>query len=66
MANKSWVIVKFNNHIDNIESNCVNTIKIWPDYDYAWGSSIYKVLGYYDGSYNNARKYAKLLNMENK
>ena len=66
MTNKSWVILKFNNHPDNIKSNSVNKIKIWRDYDNAWGSAIYEVLGIYDGSYNQARKYSKLLNMGNK
>ena len=56
---KTWVIVKFNNHIENIRNNQQNKIKIWRDYgDMAWGSAIYEVLDYFDGSYNQAKKYS--------
>ena len=49
MKIKSWVIVKFSN----------GKIKVWRDYgDIAWGSAIYKVLDYFDGSYIDAKKYS--------
>ena len=48
MKIKSWVIVKFSN----------GKIKVWRDYgDIAWGSATYEVLGYFDGSYEDARKH---------
>lgn len=50
---KSWVIVKFKD----------NHIKIWRDYDdgFIWGSPLYEVLGYFDGSYRQAQEYSKEL-----
>ena len=48
---KSWVIVKFKDQ----------SIKIWRDYDdgSTWGSPLYEVLGYFDGSFKQAREYSK-------
>jgi|TARA_Y100000310_G_scaffold261138_1_gene270365 hypothetical protein len=46
---KNWVIVRFNDGI----------VKVWRDYGTAWGSPTYAVLGYFTGSYRDARKYAK-------
>ena len=45
---KSWVIVRFNN----------NSIKVWRDYGEVWGSALYEVLDYFDGSFINAKKYS--------
>jgi len=47
---KSWVIVRFND----------NKIKIWRDYgdDYVWGSALYEVLDYFDGSFIDAKKHS--------
>ena len=59
---KTWVIVKFNNHIENIRNNQQNKIKIWRDYgDMAWGSAIYEVLDYFEGSYNDAKRHSLVL-----
>jgi len=42
---KTWVIIKYN----------TGKISVWRDYgDVAWGSSIYEVLGYYNGTYREA------------
>ena len=50
---KSWVIVQF---VSDGENYRKGQIKIWRDYDgYAWGSPIYKVLGYAD-SIKEAKK----------
>lgn len=48
---KSWVIVKFKD----------NHVEIWRDYDdgFIWGSPLYEVLGYFDGSYKQAHHYSK-------
>jgi len=50
---KSWVIVKFRN----------NKIEIWRDYDdgFIWGSPLYQVLGFFDGSFKQAKEYSKEL-----
>jgi len=48
---KEWVIVKFTN----------NKIEIWRDYGTIWGSALYEVLGYFTGSYIDARIYSKKL-----
>ena len=46
---KSWVIVRFND----------DQIKIWRDYgDNVWGSALYEVLDYFDGSFIDAKKYS--------
>tara|TARA_R100001369_G_scaffold8874_1_gene21300 strand:+ start:245 stop:421 length:177 start_codon:yes stop_codon:yes gene_type:complete len=45
---KSWVIVRFNN----------NSIKVWRDYGEVWGSVLYEVLDYFDGSFIDAKKYS--------
>ena len=59
---KTWVIVKFNNHIENIRNNQQNKIKIWRDYgDMAWGSAIYEVLDYFEGSYNDAKRHSLVI-----
>ena len=59
---KTWVIVKFNNHMENVRLNQVNKIKIWRDYgDIAWGSAIYEVLDYFDGSYKQAKEHSLTL-----
>jgi len=56
---KTWVIVKFNNHMENIRFNNQNKIKIWRDYgDHVWGSALYEVLDYFDGSYKQAKKHS--------
>jgi hypothetical protein len=57
---KTWVIVKFNNHPHNESHNQQNKIRIWRDYGdgHVWGSAIYEVLDYFDGSYNQAKKYS--------
>jgi len=49
---KSWVIVRFND----------NQIKIWRDYgDNVWGSALYEVLDYFDGSFIDAKKHSKTM-----
>ena len=46
MTTKSWVIVQFT---DDYLGSCKGQIQIWRDYDgYAWGSPVYRVLGYAD------------------
>ena len=57
---KTWVIVKFNDHVHNKRHNQQNQIRIWRDYGdgHVWGSAIYEVLDYFDGSYNQAKKYS--------
>ena len=50
--NKSWVIVRMNER-----SGVGGSIKIWRTYDGdIWGSPLYTVLGYYDGSYRDAQR----------
>lgn len=58
---KSWVIIKYSRHPENDEENRIGKIDIWRDYDNVWGSSLYEVLDYYDGSYNQAKKYSKTI-----
>lgn len=59
---KTWVIVKFNNHMENIRFNKQNTIKIWRCYgDVAWDSPSYEVLDYFDGSYKQAKEHSLTL-----
>jgi|TARA_R110000868_G_scaffold299491_2_gene559787 hypothetical protein len=48
---KSWVIVRFNN----------NSIKVWRDYGEVWGSALYEVLDYFDGSFIDAKKHSKTM-----
>ena len=59
---KTWVIVKFNNHMENIRLKQTNKIKIWRCYgDVAWDSPMYEVLDYFDGSYNQAKKHSLIM-----
>ena len=51
---KSWVIVKFNDGI----------VKVWRNFNNAWGSPIYTVLGYFEGSYSDAMDHAMELVMD--
>ena len=47
---KSWVILLFND----------KKLKVWRTYEYnIWHSPLYTVMGYYDGSYRDAVKFAK-------
>ena len=47
---KSWVILLFND----------KKLKVWRTYeDNIWDSPLYTVMGYYDGSYRDAVKFAK-------
>tara|TARA_R110002012_G_scaffold19114_1_gene69458 strand:- start:62 stop:259 length:198 start_codon:yes stop_codon:yes gene_type:complete len=56
---KTWVIIKFNNHPHNEMHNQQNKIRIWRDYgDTIWGSAIYEVLDYFNGSHRDAKKYS--------
>ena len=57
---KTWVIVKFNDHVHNKRHNQQNQIRIWRDYGdgHVWGSAIYEVLDYFDGSYKDAKKHS--------
>jgi len=49
---KVWVLVHFN----------TGRIEAWRDYgDVAWGSPIYSVIGYFEGTYRQALKTAKQL-----
>ena len=51
-SNKVWVLVHFNS----------GRIEAWRDYgDVAWGSPIYSVIGYFEGTYRQALKTAKQL-----
>ena len=60
--NKSWVIVRCTNHPENMKKNCQNKIEIWRDYDgHAWGSALYEVLDYFDGSYIQAKQHSLTL-----
>ncbi len=52
---KEWVIIKYVNN--KILTATPNKIAIWRDYGTAWGSALYEVLGYFTGSYLDARKY---------
>jgi|TARA_R100000329_G_C7434422_1_gene152704 hypothetical protein len=48
--------------MENVRLNQVNKIKIWRDYgDIAWGSAIYEVLDYFDGSYKQAKEHSLTL-----
>jgi|TARA_R110000824_G_scaffold391298_1_gene589002 hypothetical protein len=47
---KNWVLILYNS----------GKMVAWRDYgDMAWGSAIYEVLGYYQGSHKDALKYGK-------
>jgi len=47
---KSWVILLFND----------KKLKVWRTYEGdIWDSPLYTVMGYYDGSYREAMKFAK-------
>jgi hypothetical protein len=48
---KLWVIVKFKD----------NHIEIWRDYydDFIWGSPLYQVCDYFQGSFKQAREFSK-------
>ena len=43
---RNWVVVRFNN----------GRVKLWRDYGQAWGSPAYEVLGYFEGTYSEARR----------
>ena len=51
---KSWVILRMIN---------TGIIHIWRDYDNGtiWDSPIYEVLGYFEGSYRDAKKHSQTL-----
>ena len=47
---KSWVILLFKN----------KKLKVWRTYENKiWDNPLYTVMGYYDGSYRDAVKFAK-------
>jgi hypothetical protein len=48
----AWVIIAYNGS---------GTTQVWRDFGTAWGSPIYTVLGYFDGSHRDALRYAKTL-----
>tara|TARA_R110000765_G_scaffold415814_1_gene517179 strand:- start:71 stop:229 length:159 start_codon:yes stop_codon:yes gene_type:complete len=48
---KNWVIILHN----------TGKLEAWRDYDYIWGSPIYKVLGYFTGSHKKALAYGKTM-----
>jgi len=48
---KNWVIILHNS----------GKLEAWRDYDYIWGSPIYKVLGYFTGSHKKALAYGKTM-----
>lgn len=48
---KSWVLIL---HKDG-------RIQAWRDYGAAWGSPVYTVLGYFDGSHRDAMRAARTL-----
>jgi len=56
---KSWVIVRFT-------KTHGGAVKVWRDYEETWGSSIYTVIGYFDGTYRDALKYARTLGFPSK
>jgi hypothetical protein len=67
---KSWVILKWLRNTDfvsggkHIKGNQVGDISIWQtDDDHIWDSPAYEVLGYFDGSFRDAKKYAKEINL---
>ena len=52
---KSWVIVLMSHR-----SGVGGSIKVWRTYEgNIWDSPLYTVMGYYDGSYREAMKFAK-------
>ena len=54
---KSWVIIKW---VMNVEGKKNNSISIWQtDNDHIWGSPAYEVLGYFDGSFRDVKKYVR-------
>tara|TARA_Y100000004_G_scaffold177765_1_gene219673 strand:+ start:549 stop:725 length:177 start_codon:yes stop_codon:yes gene_type:complete len=54
---KNWVIIKW---VMNVEGKKNGDISIWQSWDdHIWGSPAYEVLGYFDGSLRDAKKYAK-------
>ena len=48
---KSWVLILHND----------GRIQAWRDYGTAWGSPVYTVLGYFDGSHRDAMRAARTL-----
>lgn len=53
-ADKEWVIVKFDN------GTARQRLKIWRNYEGdVWGSTLYKVLDYYTGTYKDAMTHAR-------
>tara|TARA_R110000764_G_scaffold237949_1_gene334568 strand:+ start:258 stop:467 length:210 start_codon:yes stop_codon:yes gene_type:complete len=54
---KSWVFIKWSKNcfISGAEKG---RIDVWPDYGEAWGSALYEVLDYFDGSYLEAKQQA--------
>ena len=54
---KSWVIIKWTLAYAGKQ---VGDISIWETDEYQiWGSPAYKVLGYFDGSFKDAKKEVK-------
>ena len=52
---KSWVIVLMGHR-----SDVGGTVAVWRTYEGdIWDSPLYTVMGYYDGSYREAMKFAK-------
>ena len=51
MMKRNWVVVQLNN----------GHVKIWSDYGQAWGSPAYEVLGYFEGTYAEARQAASCM-----
>ena len=53
---KSWVVVKF---VQDAATAKAGAVKAWRTYsdDYVWGSALYEVIGYYDGSHKDALAY---------
>tara|TARA_R100000278_G_C5471882_1_gene164765 strand:+ start:325 stop:510 length:186 start_codon:yes stop_codon:yes gene_type:complete len=52
---KSWVIIKW---VMNVYGKKNGSISIWQTDNYQiWDSPAYEVLGYFDGSFKDARKY---------
>lgn len=67
---KSWVIIKWLKDIGftsggkYVKGNQVGSISVWQTDDYQiWDSPAYEVLGYFDGSFRDAKKYAKKINL---
>jgi len=65
---KSWVIIKWIRNTDFVSAgkivkgNKVGSISVWETDDYQiWDSPAYKVLGYFDGYFKDAKKQANRL-----